>query len=127
MVSSQTMGQLAFYVGREFARDAASFKLAVEHDMDRIGFQPHFQDPFDPVMRPVWQMRKFEIDSDKVKQVAGTGMIVLGTGMLIPGPTDVAVGAAGFYFGGPAGAFGAVALYNITGAGLVVSGYMLTS
>ncbi len=90
------------------------------HDLNR-------QDPFDPVMRPFIKLRDYDVDSDKVKQVAGSTMVVVGSAILIPGPTDVAVGAAGFYFGGPAGAVGAVALYNITGAGLVISGYMLAS
>lgn len=111
------LGEIAFYAGQEFARDAASFKQAVEHDLDRIGFRPHLQDPFDPVMRPVWQLRKFETNP-------GKAMMIIGTGMLLT--PDVFVAAGGLYFGGPAGAVGAVALWNITGAGLLFAGYMIS-
>lgn len=91
------------------------------------GHEVHFQDPFDPVMRPFIKLRDYDIDDEHVKQVAGTAMMTVGAAMLVPGPTDLAVGAAGFYYGGPVGAVGAIALYNITAAGLVVVGYMLVS
>ena len=108
----------------------AAFTAGLEYNEGEptwYGHELHRQDPFDPVMRPFIKVPKYDVDGEVVKHVVGTGMIVLGTGMLIPGPTDFAVGVAGFYFGGPAGAVGAVALYNITGAGLVIGGYMLVS
>jgi len=111
------LGELVFYVGQEFARDAASFKRAVEYDLDRIGFRPHSQDPFDPVMRPVWQLRKFETNPGKAMMVLGAGLLLL---------PDPLIAAVGFYFGGPPGAVGAVALFNITGAGLLLAGYMIS-
>jgi len=47
------------------------------------------------------------------REVFGGGLVVWGSAMLVPGPVDVAVGAAGAYFGGPIGAVAAIVGYNL--------------
>lgn len=71
------------------------------------------------------QLPDIELDIDR--KALGFGMMAFGAAILAPGPFDAAVGLTGAYFGGPAGAAGAVALYNLTGAGLVVAGYLIYS
>ncbi len=85
-------------------------------------FSWHLQDPFDPVMHPSYQLPTFPgID----RKTAGAAVMIFGTGMLLPGPFDLVVAAAGAYAGGPAGAVGAVLLYNITAVGLIAVGYLM--
>lgn len=87
----------------------------------------HAQDPFDPVRHPSYQVPSLPNLGGIDRKTAGAGLIVFGTGMLLPGPLDLVVAAAGAYAGGPAGAVGAVALYNITAVGLIVVGYLMVT
>ena len=89
-----------------------------------------FQDPLDPVLRPVWELRDHEFDIDLpdfsiMRKTAGVAMAGVGLAIMIPGPIDFVVAGAGLYVGGPAGAVGAVALYNLTGVGLFLAGSYL--
>ena len=93
-----------------------------------IGDRYRRQDLFDPVMRPVWHTRSYDVDADVVKNAVGVFMVGLGTGILIPGAGDVAAGAAGvIIFKHPLGAVLGIAAYNVTGVGLVMAGSRLLS
>ena len=93
-----------------------------------IGHRYRRQDLFDPVMRPVWHTRDYDIDVDVVKNAVGIFMVGLGSGILVPGPGDIAAGAAGvIIFKHPIGSVLGVAAYNLTGVGLIWSGSSLIS
>jgi hypothetical protein len=83
------------------------------------------QDLFDPVMGPFFNLPPIKSpSSDSVKKVVGGGMVVVGTGILAPGAGDAAAGVAGvLFFKHPLGFPAGVAIYNITGLGLVWIGY----
>jgi hypothetical protein len=108
---SQFVGEVAFNVYEKLGKPSIN-----------IGFS--FQDPFFPVMNPVWVLPKLpKFD----KKVVGAGLMVFGTGILLPGPLDLALAGAGFALGGPWGAVGALAIYNITAVGLIVVGYLMVT
>lgn len=58
--------------------------------------------------------------------LVGGGMIAVGTAMLIPGPVDVAAGAAGVaIFKHPAGAIVGIVAYNLLALAMIGGGYAL--
>jgi len=124
MTRSEFIGSVAYEVGRQGAESAASFKRAFDYDLNRIGFKYSTQNPFDPVMKPIYQLKEFEVKSEDIKPFVGSGMVLLGTGILAPGAGDAAAALAGLaVFKHPIGAAVGVAIYNITGLGLVWIGY----
>ncbi len=115
MSLAEFVGTLAYELGRQGAESAASFKF-------------NMQDPFDPVMKPIYQLREFNINTENVKPFLGAGLMGWGTAMAIPGPVDFAFGVAGTAaFKHPAGGVAAVVAYNVFAAGVFGLGFYLST